>query len=118
MRKLNVMVFVAIAVLMFGCSMVAKDVQLTETGFQQLQANELEAAEQSFVEALNHNPNNPYAMLNLGVVYQNTNRIDQAVEMYQQVIDRNGPETVGKSTKEGNAGKTLVDLAKANLSNL
>jgi len=116
--NLNLLLVVVVSLLMVGCTMVAKDAKLTGKGFKQLQANDYTAAEESFVEALNYNSDNPYAMLNLGVVYQNTNRSDEAIAMYEKVIKRDGPEMVEESTEDGHVGKTLVQLAKENLSKL
>jgi len=115
--KVLSIIVIAIALLISGC-MFSMDSRLVEKGFQHLQKDELAAAETNFLEALKKNPDNPYAMLNLGVVYQNTNRLTKAAEMYNSVIRRNGTERVGKSTKTGAKGKTLVTLAKENLASL
>jgi len=100
-----------------GC-VASKDTQLVEQGFQNLKENNQPSAEANFKEALDVNSENPYALLNLGVVYHNTGRVEMAREMYQKVIARNGKETAGKATKDGTQGKLLVDLAKENLANL
>lgn len=104
-----------IAFLITGCATPTRDAALVEKGFQQIQKNDMAAAEASFDEALKANPDNAYAMVNLGYIYQSSNRTAKAVEMYNKVIKRNGPEMVEKSDKEGKAGKTLVQLAKENL---
>ena len=75
-------------------------------------------AEASFKEALEVNPDNAFAMLNLGVVYEKTNRISEAVEMYEKVIKRNGSERAGKSNEDEEQGKLLVQIAKNNLAAL
>ena len=48
--------------------------------------NDYQSAEKYLAEALALNPENPYALLNKGVVYENTDRKPQAIAMYQKVI--------------------------------
>ncbi len=117
MKKIYLFLFVLSAFFVFGC-LGGKDVSLVEQGYQQILDNEFVAAEANFKEALNVNPDNAYALLNLGVVYEKTNRISEAVELYNKVIKRNGPERAGKSTEGEAQGKTLVQIAKNNLATL
>ncbi|MDD5168925.1 MAG: tetratricopeptide repeat protein [Syntrophales bacterium] len=119
MKKLHYILMFALVCLVFGCAAtISKDMQLSEQGFEYLNKGNYVEAEKYYDQALAENPNNPYAILNLGVIYQNTKRIPKAKEMYQKVIKLNPTDIVAKSNKEGAAGKTLVDLAKDNLKSL
>jgi Flp pilus assembly protein TadD len=109
-------------VLVVGCAtgkgMVYSDMQLADQGFEALTQGRYGDAENYLDKALAINPNNPYALLNLGVVYENTKRFEKAKRMYEKVIQMNPPDIAGKSNMEGKAGKTIVDLAKENLQKL
>ncbi len=98
MKKFYLFLVVVIAIFVSGC-LGGTEASLVERGFQQILDDELVAAEASFDEVLRLNPDNAYALLNLGVVYENTNRIEKAKEMYNKVIQRNGNERAGKSNE-------------------
>jgi len=68
--------------------------------------------------ALDINPNNPYTLLNLGVVIQDTGRTKEAIQMYQKVLELNPEETAVKSNREGYSGKNIVEIARLNLKSL
>ncbi len=59
------------------------------------------------------NPNNPYALLNMGVVYQNTGRPEKAREMYNRVIELRVKAATDKSSSDW--GQELGEKAKKNL---
>ncbi len=99
-------------------SQKAPDVDLTEQAFKAISVGDFEKAESLLEVALSINPQNPYALLNLGVVYQNTGRIDKARELYVKVILQDAQETVLRSNVKEMEGKSLVDIAKENLENL
>ena len=94
------------------------DVDLSEQAFEALAAGDYEKAEALLDVALSINPDNPFALLNLGVVYHNTGRIEKAREQYVKVILLDPKEKVFKSNIEEMEGKSLVDIAKKNLENL
>ena len=94
------------------------DMELSEQAFEAIAAGDYEKAEAILEVALSINPENPYALLNLGVVYQNTSRIEKAREQYVKVILLEAKEKVLKSNVKDMEGKSLVDIAKQNLENL
>jgi len=94
------------------------DMELSEQAFEAIAAGDYEKAEAILEVALSINPENPYALLNLGVVYQNTNRIEKAREQYVKIILLEAEEKVLKSNVKEMEGKSLVDIAKQNLENL
>jgi len=117
MKNFYLFLFVLSTFVVFGC-LGGKDVALVEKGYQQILDNKLVQAETNFKEALKVNPDNAYAILNLGVVYEKTDRIPQAAELYNKIIKRNGPERAGKSTEGEEQDNTLVQIAKNNLAAL
>jgi Flp pilus assembly protein TadD len=91
------------------------DMTLTNEGYQEMLDQNYEKAEAFFDLALSVNPENPYALLNLGVVYHNTGRIEQAKQMYRKVIDLKPTLKAKNSTNNDFKGKTLSEIAKKNL---
>jgi tetratricopeptide (TPR) repeat protein len=94
------------------------DMQMATRGYEELVLENYDQAEAFFDVARSVNPYNPYVLLNLGVVYQNTGRIEDARRMYRQVIELNPTQRVDKSTEVQHRGKSLADIAKINLANL
>lgn len=112
-----------IAVIVFlaaGCggSNTCQDVSLANQGFVELTKGNYLQAEASLLVALDLNPNNPYALLNLGAVYQDTGRTAKAVEMYQKLLELNPGEAASQSNRPEYSGGTLVEIAKENLRSL
>jgi outer membrane protein OmpA-like peptidoglycan-associated protein len=95
-----------------------KEKELVENGYIALSAGDYRTAENLLERALTINAKNPFTWLNLGVVYQDTQRYDEARQAYQTVIDLNPSQTAKASNVEGYSGKSLVDIARINLSNL
>lgn len=94
------------------------DQRLASEGFFALQKGDNSEAEKKLTEALAINPNNPYAILNMGVIYERSGRKEEAKVMYQKVIDMNAkiiPMYVGD---EKLAGKSLKQIAKSNIDGL
>jgi cell division septation protein DedD len=93
--------------LLIGC--VGKDMKLTTQGSEAIFMNDYQSAEKYLDEALALNPENPYALLNMGVVYENTGRKEQAISMYQKVIEMN---------PKGKGEQPITELARTKLKNL
>lgn len=92
--------------------------ELVENGFTAMSNGDYSTAEHLLNQALKMNDKNPYALLNLGVVYQETQRYEEARELYQSVIDLNPSLTAAVTNVEGHAGKSLAEIARFNLNNL
>jgi len=60
---------------------------LSDIGFQKLQAKQYGEARDYFEEALDINPKSPYALMNLGVICEQQGKTAEAINYYQQVID-------------------------------
>lgn len=96
-----------------GCA--TQDMQLSNEGFQAISKRDYAQAEGPLKKALSINPDNPYALLNMGVVYQETGRLDKARQMYERLIALQSEEVAEESNSGSFAGKGLVDIAKENL---
>ena len=64
----------------------AKDQRLADLGHAALLSGNYGLAEAYLEAALEINPDNPYVLHNLGVVYYNTNRPDKARELYAKLV--------------------------------
>ncbi len=110
---------VFLLVLLAGCSgsssQVKQDVYLADQGYQELVKGNYEKAEANLKVALSINPQNPYALLNLGVLYQNTGRVKEAREMYRKLLALNPKDKAVTTSVKGYHGKKLTDIARANL---
>ena len=91
---------------------------MADEAFDLILKEDYEQAEATLEVARSINPDNPYVLLNLGVVYQNTGRIEKAREMYVRIILLNPQEVAGGSNVKDAQGQKMVDLAKQNLENL
>ena len=96
-----------------GCA--TQDMVLSNEGFQEISGKNYGQAEVSLEKALSINPDNPYALLNMGVVYQETGRLDKARQMYERLIGLQPKDVAEESNTGSLAGKGLVDIAKENL---
>jgi general secretion pathway protein D len=94
------------------------DVQLSSLGYQHLQTGEYQKAKEYFQKALEINPENPYAILNMGVIYEVEGNRDEAIKMYKKVISLNPDAKAASSTDPEKKGKALTDIARDNLDRL
>ena len=110
-----------ITLLLGGCATsphVSQDMFLVEQGFEALSSSNYLEAEGYLQAALDISPNNPYTLLNLGVVFQDTGRTKEAIGMYQKVLELNPQVTAIKSNREEYSGKKIVEIARENLKSL
>jgi general secretion pathway protein D len=96
----------------------SEDMELSDQGFELLEDKEYDKAKEYFERALEINPDNPYALLNLGVVYDEKGQKDKAIGMYQRVIRLDPEERAALSTDPDKIGERLVDIARDNLKRL
>lgn len=76
---------------------------------------DIEAYKKDIRDAYEKDPDDPYAMNNMGVLYELEGDIPKAKEMYTKAIDHAGDRTVRKSSREGDKDKYLKDIAEENL---
>ena len=119
MRKLpGCLAILALTVLLSGCATTTSDMAYSNRGFDELSQGNYTKAEEYLEKALSVNPYNPYAILNMGVVYQNTGRHDMARQMYQKVIKLESKASAERSNKDWAVGDNLAEIAKKNLDTL
>jgi hypothetical protein len=121
LMKSLMLLLMGIALIWVGCvrsSYVTQDNYLAHQGFVELSKGNYSMAEANLLVSLDIEPNNPYSLLNLGAVYQDTGRTWQAAEMYEKLLELNPEQTAIQSNKESYRGRSLVEIAKENLRNL
>lgn len=114
MRR-NPVLSIAVALILILAGCTKKDVLLSNQALKDISAGNYRQAEADLQKALSINSKNPYALLNLGVVYQNTDRPQKAREMYERVVALDPKEKAATSNQVDMAGMSLVDIAKKNL---
>lgn len=95
-----------------------EDMRLSRLGFLHLQAEEYDKAKRYYELALEINPDNPYCILNMGVIYEKEGDREKAAEMYKKVIAAGSNERAFESTDPMQVGRKLTDIARDNLENL
>ena len=98
-----------------GCAGKSQDIRLLDQGIQELSKGNYQKAELYLDGALSVNPDNPYALLNMGMIYQITGRIEKACQMYEKVIALDIKMEADQASEDLAAGKPLVEVAKENL---
>jgi general secretion pathway protein D len=116
MRLVKTTAFLVVA--LAGCATMTEDNRLATRGFNYIDEGDMRAAEEELNAALDVNPDNPYALLNLGVVYEATGRTDDARDYYIRVIESETTAIAARSTVDAERGEKLVDIAERNLDSL
>lgn len=97
---------------------VPNDTRFATRAFNEIQHSNYAEAEMLLDVALSINPGNPYALLNLGVVYEKTGRTEAARAMYTTLIRQNPPDTAASARSDSLVGTRIVDIARMNLAAL
>lgn len=93
----------------------ADDLLLAEQGFQELQQGDYAEAKKHLSRALALNPENPYALINMGVVYEAAGEMELAADMYERVLDLDPDGKAAAATNPEMVGRPLVEIARDNL---
>jgi len=88
---------------------------LTDIGFAKLEKKEYGQARQYFEQALKINSENPYALINLGVVCERQGDTDGARELYQKVLQLEAADPENGAT---GVDESLRQVARENLEQL
>ncbi|MGB3211250.1 MAG: type II secretion system secretin GspD [Desulforhopalus sp.] len=88
---------------------------LTRMGYEKLRVEQLEAAKDYFREALTINPVNPYALMNMGVVYEKEGNPKEALVMYQAVATGSSNAVAESTGDPSKAGVPLKKLARESI---
>ncbi|MEJ2057027.1 MAG: tetratricopeptide repeat protein, partial [Desulfofustis sp.] len=89
--------------------------QLTDRGVDLLSRGNGRGAMNYFGEALKIDPGNPYALINLGVALEREGRFDQAISVYEELIQNAARPSPGGSGTSVSTLPHLVEIAKENL---
>jgi general secretion pathway protein D len=96
----------------------SKDMRLNNEGYAYLRDGDYEKAREYFKRSLEINPNNPYAILNMGVLNEREGNIEEAIRMYEKVIQLNTKDRANESTDVMKRGQSLIDIARENIMKL
>lgn len=91
---------------------------LTERGFAKLLENKNQEAKEYFTEALAHDAENPYTLLNFGVVSEREGDFSKAIQYYQKVIESRTEATAIEASDPEKKGLTLIEIARENIERL
>jgi len=108
-------VFMLAVLIAAGCATSktsSKDYTLSNKACAEIRSENYDKAEKLLEEALELNPKNAFAWLNLGVVNQKQEHYDKAKECYLKVIDYAWDE---KGANKAAKGRSLVKMARENL---
>ena len=100
-----------------GCA-TAGGMDLVNKGFNHIEKGELVDAETLLTEAVQKYPDNPYAILDLGTVYQRTGRVELARQMFDKVIAMDAKDNPARRSKFVDPNKNLTQIAQDNLKTL
>jgi general secretion pathway protein D len=95
-----------------------KDERLSDKGYEYLREQDYDEASEYYQKALKKNPNNPFALLNLGIIYERNKDKNKAIEMYEKVISLDSDDITYTATDPTQNGRKLKDIAKEKLQNL
>lgn len=87
-----------------------------DSGFEKLQANQLDKASDYFEAALENDPQNPYALLYLGIVYEKTGNFTDAINYYNQVLT--SESNISLLNIFDGKKRTLAETARENIEKL
>ena len=116
MKIERVLLSASVITTLVGCaSPVTTDQQLVERGYQHILSQQWGQAETALLRALEADANNPYALMNLGLVYERTDRDAEAMEMYNRVIESQKAGRATGSHRSNQPGTPLTIQAERNL---
>ena len=96
----------------------SETMRFTSLGYEQLDEKNYELAKGLFEKALELEFNNPYAILSLGIIYEEEGNKAEAIKMYQRVISMNPQAKNIFATDPKDQVRKLVDIARENLERL
>jgi general secretion pathway protein D len=88
---------------------------LNMKGYEKLQAEDFVGAKSYFDEALSIDPVNPFALMNMGVVYEKEGKPKQALIMYQAVLTGDSDAVTDSSAGSSKMGVPLKTMARENI---
>ncbi len=92
--------------------------QFMEKGYNELVAGNLAPAKQFFKKALQIDPQNPYVLINIGIIFEEEKSPQQALTMYQRVVLTGSTASAERSNNQKIIGRTLGELAKERIEHI
>jgi general secretion pathway protein D len=89
--------------------------KLVSTGYEKLMEGRLEEAKNYFREALDIDPENPFALMDMGVVLEKEGDIEGALQMYRAVIALGTEEVASRTSDPEKNGVSLLQIARENI---
>jgi len=96
---------------------VSQSIALSDIGFNKLYKNEYATAKQYFTQALKLAPDNAYALVNMGIIYEHEGDINKAASFYRQVLEQKITEKENTEYKNDQFER-CHEIAKENLRKL
>jgi len=112
MRGGGIVLLIGFVVFLTGCAGLSADMRLSNRGYEDILSRNYTQAEKNLAEALAINPHNPYALINMGVVYENTGREAQAREMYEKARAVGSREVPSRTSQDWAKDKSLAEIAE------
>jgi tetratricopeptide (TPR) repeat protein len=97
---------------------IAKEMKSVNDGYNYLVDKKYDKAKFCFEEAIKINPNNSYALYNLGLVYEKQGNKKEAIMTYKKIVEKKPQIKTVKYDDPGGIGNGLVDLAMKRLKRL
>jgi DNA phosphorothioation-dependent restriction protein DptG len=92
---------------------------LIDQGFEQMQKGNYAEAKENFNKALSIDAQNPYAQFNLATISEREgNNPQQAIKLYQMILDYNNAEAATNSSNPRKVASTLLQACKENIERL
>lgn len=92
--------------------------RLTDQGYRAISGGDFLSAEKYIKDALVLVPDDPFALINMGVIHESRGEWREAAKRYEQVVSLGGDDSAGVSTDPGMQGLTLSEVARRNLEKL
>lgn len=89
-----------------------------EAGYGKLTEGDLAGAREIFSKVLVDEPDNAFALFNLGTIFEKEGKPQAAVEMYRAVIASGSAALAGRVSDPGKRGTSLLQLARENIERL
>ncbi|RWX45872.1 general secretion pathway protein D [Candidatus Electrothrix aarhusensis] len=89
-----------------------------DLGFAKLQQKKYLEAKGYFQQALKIQPDNPYALINMGIIYEHEKQFTKAAEIYQQVLDFADSHEDSAEADHTHEDQALLNTARENLRKL
>ena len=91
---------------------------LIDRGFEQMQKGNYAEAKENFNKALSFDAQNPYAQFNLATISEREGNPQEAIKLYQMILDYNKAEAATNSSNPRKVASTLLQACKENIERL